>query len=68
MSHLASMPELKPLTIRSCPVCWVAMLRYDFGWSCPQCGSAIIEPARGEAEPRSEAEQSGRVAPSALRG
>jgi ribosomal protein S27E len=45
------------------------MVHSDFGWSCPHCGSAIIEPARGEAEAGNEAaEQSGRAAPNTLRG
>jgi hypothetical protein len=45
------------------------MVHCDFGWSCPQCGSAIIEPARGEPEPDSAAiEQSARAAVNALRG
>ena len=45
------------------------MLRCDFGWSCPQCGSAIIEPVRGEAEPASGAmEQPARAAANTLRG
>jgi len=63
------MREIKPLTIRSCPICRVAMVHCDFGWSCPQCGSAIIEPARGEGEPGKEpAEQSTRAAANVLRG
>jgi len=39
----------KALLIRSCPVCRVTMVRTDFGWSCPQCGSAIVDaPAKVE--------------------
>jgi len=39
------------------------MVHSDRGWSCPQCGSAIIEPPRGDAEPRKEApEQAARAA------
>ncbi len=54
------MSETKRLSVRSCPVCRVAMLRTDSGWSCPQCGSAIvdigkadtarIDPAKSEAK------------------
>jgi hypothetical protein len=31
------------------------MVHTDFGWSCPQCGSAIIEPPKDEASRRDEA-------------
>jgi predicted RNA-binding Zn-ribbon protein involved in translation (DUF1610 family) len=37
------MRELKPL--RSCPICRVAMVHSDVGWSCPQCGSLIVDAA-----------------------
>jgi ribosomal protein L37AE/L43A len=63
------MPEIKSLATRACPICRVAMVHCDFGWSCPQCGSAIIEPAHGEVEPGNEAaEQSVRAAADMLRG
>jgi hypothetical protein len=45
------------------------MVHCDFGWSCPQCGSAIIEPVRGETEPASGAmEQPARAAASTQSG
>jgi uncharacterized Zn finger protein (UPF0148 family) len=46
------MAEIGKLTVRSCPICRVAMVRGDIGWNCPQCGSAIIEPSKGEGERR----------------
>jgi uncharacterized Zn finger protein (UPF0148 family) len=33
----------KALLVRACPVCRVAMVRTDTGWSCAQCGSAIVD-------------------------
>jgi ribosomal protein L37AE/L43A len=42
------MNRAKPLTIRSCPVCRVAMLRSDAGWNCPRCDITIVE---GSAKP-----------------
>ena len=66
------MDGIKPLATRNCPICRVAMVHCDFGWSCPQCGSAIIEPTRGEVESGNEADeatkQSAWAAPSASRG
>ena len=57
------MSEIRPLTVRSCPICRVAMVRSDLGWSCPQCGSAIIDPSKGKASEREEApEPSARAA------
>jgi uncharacterized Zn finger protein (UPF0148 family) len=48
----------KALLIRSCPVCRVAMLRTDSGWSCPQCGSAIVDaPVKVEFEPDPKADE-----------
>jgi ribosomal protein S27E len=49
------MSEIKPLNVRACPICRVAMVHSDFGWSCPQCGSAIIDPSKGKASRREEA-------------
>jgi ribosomal protein L37AE/L43A len=49
------MAEIKKFTVRACPLCRVAMLHSDSGWKCPQCGSAIIEPAKGEPTPREPA-------------
>jgi predicted RNA-binding Zn-ribbon protein involved in translation (DUF1610 family) len=37
------MRELKPL--RSCPICRVAMVHSEVGWSCPQCGSSVVDAA-----------------------
>jgi hypothetical protein len=37
------------LRVRSCPICRVAMVHTDFGWSCPQCGSAIVDPSKNGA-------------------
>jgi len=36
------MGNKKPMLVRSCPVCRVAMMRIESGWECPQCGSSII--------------------------
>jgi tRNA(Ile2) C34 agmatinyltransferase TiaS len=45
------MRELK--TLRTCPVCRVAMVHTGNGWSCPQCGSAIVDvPTSGESKRR----------------
>jgi ribosomal protein L37AE/L43A len=30
------------MSVRSCPICRVGMVRTDAGWHCPQCGSAIV--------------------------
>jgi uncharacterized Zn finger protein (UPF0148 family) len=47
------MGEVKPFTVRSCPVCRVAMVRSDSGWHCPQCGSVIVDvPPKAEAPER----------------
>jgi hypothetical protein len=32
------------------------MVHNDFGWTCPQCGSSIIDPAKKD-EPRAQAPQ-----------
>jgi uncharacterized Zn finger protein (UPF0148 family) len=37
------MRDLKPS--RSCPICRVAMVHSDVGWSCPQCGSSVVDAA-----------------------
>jgi ribosomal protein S27E len=44
------------------------MVHTDFGWSCPQCGSAIVEPSKGEAGPRDEASELSTRAARAARG
>jgi len=63
------MSKTKRLTVRSCPVCRVAMVHDAYGWNCPQCGSAIIDPSKGEAGGRERAPTpSARAEDGALRG
>jgi hypothetical protein len=31
------------------------MVHDDYGWSCPQCGSVIIDSSKGEADRREQA-------------
>jgi uncharacterized Zn finger protein (UPF0148 family) len=52
------MAEIGKLTPRSCPICRVAMVHCDFGWSCPQCDTAIIEPSKDEGERREQGTES----------
>jgi len=56
------MSEAKPLRVRACPICRVAMVHTDFGWSCPQCGSAIIDPSKTDAGERDEVRDTVRAA------
>ena len=46
------MSETKRLSVRACPICRVSMVHCDFGWSCPQCGTAIIDPRKSDGEVR----------------
>jgi uncharacterized Zn finger protein (UPF0148 family) len=45
------MAEVKPLSIRSCPLCRVTMVRFESAWHCPACGSTILD-APAKAEPQ----------------
>jgi uncharacterized Zn finger protein (UPF0148 family) len=42
------MGEIKKITVRSCPICRVAMVHADDGWHCPQCGSVIVSGSKNE--------------------
>jgi predicted RNA-binding Zn-ribbon protein involved in translation (DUF1610 family) len=58
------MRELKPL--RSCPICRVAMVHSAAGWSCPQCGSSIVDAAaKTDAHKRPDESGAPSAAPSA---
>jgi len=63
------MREASPLTVRSCPICRMAMVRTDVGWHCPQCGSAIVDgrSAKAAARPREDAAENTHAAPVAHR-
>jgi len=47
------MAEVKPLFMRSCPVCRVTMVRSGSAWHCPACGSMVLDaPAKAEPQRR----------------
>jgi predicted RNA-binding Zn-ribbon protein involved in translation (DUF1610 family) len=62
------MRQERSLTVRSCPICRVAMGRTEVGWHCPQCGSVIVDvqAAKVPAQPREDAAEKSQAAPAAV--